>query len=47
MAVEFVDLGIAGVSPLKTALKPALSQPVSGVFVPQKIIAVVIYVTEI
>jgi hypothetical protein len=45
MAVEVIDLGIAGVSP--RVLKPALSQSVNGVSVPQKIIAVVIYVTEI
>jgi hypothetical protein len=45
MAVE-VDLGIAGTSRLKNALKPALSQSVIGVFVPQKIMAIVIYVTE-
>jgi hypothetical protein len=44
MAVE-VDLGIAGVSP--PLLKDALSQSVSGAFVPQKIMTVVIYVTEI
>jgi hypothetical protein len=45
MAVEIIDLGIAGALP--PVLKNELSQSVNGVFVRKKIIAVVIYVTEI